>query len=113
MLIPDRNNRLSSILRCSISRQAEEIVADAYCRLDQHFMFQVHLKSLNLSFHSGTLRVTGQLPSFYYKQVLQTALQDVDGVSQVDNRISISYFKDLNKAVSSSEDQNVEKLGWL
>jgi hypothetical protein len=35
------------------------------------------------------LHVRGQVPSFYLKQVLQTALRDVNGIRRVDNRVDV------------------------
>jgi hypothetical protein len=38
----------------------------------------------------GVLIIRGRVPSFYLKQVLQTALREVDGVRQVDNRVQVA-----------------------
>lgn len=35
------------------------------------------------------LLVHGQVPSFYLKQVLQTALRDVSGITRIDNRVDV------------------------
>jgi len=63
------------------------------------------MKSLNLSYQSGTLCVTGQLPSYYLKQVLQTALQDVTGVDRVDNRVDVVSSRGLNDVPSDSKNE--------
>ena len=35
------------------------------------------------------LLITGQLPSFYLKQVLQTELMRLDGVVRIENRVQV------------------------
>jgi hypothetical protein len=37
------------------------------------------------------LLVTGRVPSFYLKQVLQTELARLDGVERVENQVEVSY----------------------
>ena len=37
----------------------------------------------------GVLSLVGQLPSYYLKQVAQTAVSGIDGLEQVDNRIRV------------------------
>ncbi|TWU29745.1 hypothetical protein [Bythopirellula polymerisocia] len=89
MLIPDKPKRSVPDIRGAVHRGAEEVVESASCRLKRHFMFQGHMDTLNLSYQTGTLLVTGELPSFYLKQVLQTALRDLPGVDRVDNRVAV------------------------
>ena len=43
-------------------------------------------RQLECRFHDGVLTVCGSVPSFYLKQVAQTALRDVDGVASIDNQ---------------------------
>jgi osmotically-inducible protein OsmY len=38
----------------------------------------------------GTLVLRGRLPSFYYKQMAQEAVRDLEGVRKVVNRIEVS-----------------------
>lgn len=105
MFIPDGEKRSAPDIRGAIHRQDQEIVESALCRLDRHFMFKGHLKSLSLTCQAGTLRVTGKLPSFYLKQVLQTALRDLPGVSRVDNRVAVVSSNGLSSMTSASENQ--------
>lgn len=104
MISPDDRSRVSPDLCTPIHRQAEEIVASAYCRLERHFMFKGYLKSLEISYQSGNLTMTGQLPSFYLKQVLQTALRDLPGVDRVNNRVAVVSSNSLSSAPSESDD---------
>ena len=40
-------------------------------------------------YDDGRLVLTGRLPTFYMKQVLQTMLRDIDGVDQVVNEVDV------------------------
>ena len=44
---------------------------------------------VTFTYSLGTLTLTGRLPSFYLKQVLQTLLRDLDGVTRIDNRVDV------------------------
>ncbi len=55
--------------------------ASALFRSRSHLIHMQHL--------DGTLRLDGRLPSFYLKQMLQTILRDVDGITRIDNRVSV------------------------
>ncbi len=44
---------------------------------------------MTVSYESGRLVLTGRLPSFYLKQVLQTLLEDLPGVTEIDNRMQV------------------------
>ena len=48
------------------------------------------LVNVRFDYHEGVLVLRGELPSYYLKQVAQTAVSQVDGVQQVDNRIEVS-----------------------
>ena len=41
------------------------------------------------SYSQGILTLEGRLSSFYLKQVLQTLLRDLDGVTRIDNRVDV------------------------
>jgi hypothetical protein len=59
--------------------------------------------SINCEVRGDTLVLVGRLPSFYLKQVLQTALQNVPGVSKIDNRVAVAGSRDLNTFFSVKE----------
>lgn len=46
-------------------------------------------KTIRIECHHHTLILTGCLPSFYLKQLLQEALRRVDGVDRIDNRVDV------------------------
>jgi hypothetical protein len=42
-----------------------------------------------LEFYQGKIILSGRVPSFYLKQLLQEALRDIDGVEMIDNRVDV------------------------
>ncbi len=65
------------------------IEAEVRDRLKWHDSFRGHLESLTFELVEGTLILTGRLPSFYLKQMLQTTLKTVSGVKRIDNRVDV------------------------
>ncbi len=49
------------------------------------------IRALTCTFHDGVLTIGGALPSFHLKQVAQAAVQGVEGVSQIENRIEVKH----------------------
>ena len=47
------------------------------------------LRRLTCSYSQGVLTVVGCLPSFHLKQLAQTALRDLDGVTRIENQIEV------------------------
>jgi hypothetical protein len=58
-------------------------------RLEQHPYFRGRAGKIDVEYRSGTLILSGQLPSFYLKQILQEVLLHEDGVVQIDNRVVV------------------------
>jgi osmotically-inducible protein OsmY len=47
------------------------------------------LKNVSCEYHEGVLTLRGCLPSYYLKQIAQTAVATVDGVSRINNEIEV------------------------
>ena len=47
------------------------------------------LRRVRCQYLSGTLTLVGRLPSYYLKQMAQTAVSHLDGVARIDNRIEV------------------------
>lgn len=63
------------------------VVHEAQRRLEEsshHFR-----RSIQCEFESGTLYVSGAVPSFYLKQTAQSLLSDIDGVQQIQNEVRV------------------------
>ena len=69
--------------------QAERIIAVAKDRI----LHQPHLSVQRIwcEFNGRQLYLRGQVPSFYLKQLAQTAVSGLDGVSQVINEIEVLW----------------------
>ncbi len=80
-----------SLARLEGVRGSSGRVGDARSALEQspHFRGRSHL--VHITEHDGRLVLYGRLPSFYLKQVLQTVLRGVDGVSEVENRVDVLW----------------------
>lgn len=57
--------------------------------LDAHPHFCGRSDTIRIECRHDTLILTGRLPSFYLKQLLQEALRGVDGVGKIDNRVDV------------------------
>ena len=47
------------------------------------------LRYVEVAFREGTVKLSGRLPSFYLKQLAQTAARGVDGVEVIVNEIDV------------------------
>jgi hypothetical protein len=61
----------------------------AYEMLSRHHHFRGRAGNFEYEFQENVLIVRGRVPTFYLKQLLQTVLKDVDGVSGIDNRVDV------------------------
>jgi len=48
------------------------------------------LRCVNCQYDEGVLRLTGRVPTFYLKQLAQTLVKNIDGVSRVDNQVLVA-----------------------
>jgi hypothetical protein len=51
----------------------------------------VALRYVQCRFDEGVLIMTGNVPTFYTKQMAQEFLRDMNQVSQIDNRLVVSF----------------------
>jgi len=65
------------------------VVNCAVCRLEEHPYFRGRSSAFQLEFSQGKIILSGRVPSFYLKQLLQEALRDIDGVEMIDNRVDV------------------------
>ena len=57
--------------------------------LDAHPHFRGRANTIRIEIRQNTLVVSGRLPSFYLKQLLQEALRQVDGVRTIENCVDV------------------------
>jgi hypothetical protein len=48
------------------------------------------IRSLSCSFLDGVLTIEGRLPNFHLNQIALTAVQDIEGVERIDNRVDVA-----------------------
>jgi hypothetical protein len=68
---------------------ARSIKQQAHQLLSNHPHFRGRTTGFQYEYREEVLIVRGLVPSFYLKQVLQTALIELDGVVQIDNRVDV------------------------
>jgi hypothetical protein len=66
----------------TVEQQARELLAE-------HPHFRGRAANFEYQYREDVLIVRGRVPTFYLKQVLQTVLRDVEGVTCVDNRVDV------------------------
>ncbi len=54
-----------------------------------HPYFRGRTDSIRVEYHRETLIITGRMPSFHLKQLLQEVLRHVDGVNKIDNQVDV------------------------
>jgi hypothetical protein len=65
-----------------VQRNAERAIGS-------HPHFRGRTNSICVECHQEALIVTGRMPSFYLKQLLQEVLRHVDGIEKIDNRVDV------------------------
>jgi hypothetical protein len=76
----DRPNPFASLF--------QEITEIAQAALRQSAYFE--LREVSCDFHGGVLTLRGRLTSYHLKQLAQTAVAEVPGVIEVDNRVEVA-----------------------
>ena len=51
--------------------------------------YSYYLRDVTVDFGSGVLTLRGRVPTFYMKQIAQSLLGDIDGVSGINNRLDV------------------------
>src|SRR5262245_31936728 len=72
----------ASTCQPTVERSARAII-------EQHHYFRGRSASFDLEERNNVLTVRGSVPSFYLKQLLQTTLRNIEGVSRVDNQVEV------------------------
>lgn len=49
------------------------------------------LRNVQCRFHEGVLVLSGEVPTYYTKQMAQQYLRDLDQVQQIDNRLVVTF----------------------
>jgi len=84
-----RPGRSLAMLRQAAQPDTVDLGRAAYERVATHCHFRGRVDDFQFVQDDNVLIVRGRVPSFYLKQVLQTALMDVEGVRQIDNQVDV------------------------
>ncbi|MCE5267721.1 MAG: BON domain-containing protein [Planctomycetaceae bacterium] len=80
MAVMDRPNPFAALF--------QEITEIAQAALRRSAYFE--LRDVTCDFRGGVLTLRGRLPSYHLKQLAQTAVAEVPGVVEVDNRVEVA-----------------------
>ena len=73
------------------SGRADPVVAAARKRLEQSDAFRGRTDEIEIDRQDRCLVVHGKVPSFYLKQILQSALRDIEGIDVIDNQVDVVW----------------------
>ena len=68
-----------------------EVIHRAQAKLEEHAVFRGRTEQIEMDEQDGTLVLRGTVPTFYVKQVLQTALRNIEGVTEIKNRVDVTW----------------------
>jgi hypothetical protein len=66
--------------------------------VDRHCHFQRRASQFEFQYEENILIVRGSVPTFYLKQLLQSALRDLDGVLAIDNQVQVVSSQGLSSS---------------
>ena len=72
-----------------VAPRAEEVVRRAKILIESQPHFVGRARLVTFDYTKETLVIHGAVPTFYLKQVLQSALKNLDGVRLLDNQVSV------------------------
>jgi hypothetical protein len=78
------DNSANELAKCaaSVEKRAHDLLAE-------HPHFRGRAGSFSYEYRDEILIVRGSVPTFYLKQLLQTVLKQVHGVSRINNQIDV------------------------
>ena len=73
----------------SYATDRTNLIDDARQRLEQHPHFRGRAETISISQRGKTLYLSGQLPTFYLKQLVQEIVRRLPGVQHIRNEIDV------------------------
>ncbi len=80
----------------------QELLDQVKLILEQLTCFRAPSCVIHIDERDGTLVLSGHLPSFYLKQLLQTTIRGIDGVKEIDNQVSVTWPADRTRSGTTS-----------
>jgi hypothetical protein len=81
------NHRRESPPDAPATNEAIETIARRHVEQDQLYAF--YFRDVTCHFEDGLLALEGRVGSFYLKEILQTKLGDIPGITKIDNRVDV------------------------
>ncbi len=106
----DDMNVVSFTNQGSVKLQREEIVVRAYQCLDCHPHFRGRQLNIRIRNEESVLMLEGRLPSYYLKQILQTVLRQLDGVSGIQNDVEVFNPSDPLSGIASLNQEGIDDV---
>jgi len=86
---PNQRDEDAATGRTNSEHADSELVRHACQKLAQHSQLRTRAASFDFHKLGDVLVVRGRVPSFYLKQMVQTALKDLEGVRRIDNQVQV------------------------
>ena len=91
----------------------DSVVAAARELLGQHAQFRGRLGLFVFEVQAGVLIIHGLVPSYYLKQLLQTALRELRGVTRIVNRVDVICPGGVSSCSRQTRDPCALEYAWL
>ena len=93
-MIMTKKSKIDQPLTVELSRSGKTGASSSDVSLvskvvNAHHHFKNHRDTIHIEFVDGTMVLTGRLPSFYLKQLLQETVRHVAGVQRIQNDIDV------------------------
>jgi len=83
------------------TRYADAMACRARVLVEAHSQFAGRSQLIEFEYDKGVLVVRGCLPTYYLKQMLQTALKNLEGVRLIDNRVAVDMSEGICGPIGS------------
>lgn len=86
----------TSVCLSPYEKPAELVEQQAERRVAAYGSYAHCFKDVVIRTQDGVLTLTGRVPTFYLKQLLQTWLKNLDGVTRIDNQVEVVNSRGLS-----------------
>jgi hypothetical protein len=95
------------------ARRAGALIDAARAALEGHSHFRGRVDRFTFEEIGGTLVISGTVPTFYLKSVVQSLLQNIDGMERVINRVNVVCGTGLSGCSLATREQCALQYAWL
>ena len=91
VLLPAESVQIAGAVRGNTDSSIATIVFSIRERLEQHPHFRGRTSLIQIELVEETIVLSGSLPSYYLKQLLQEAIMPMPDVTDIDNRVLVTW----------------------